>query len=153
MDSYVNWLCCIPCGGEVLHFCVLDVSHETPNVTPCRTSPPMPDFAYASRAKRLMNTMSHLTAAGCSCLVVKAVGTNSVLVACLIVITQICVCMHHCLHVSCLRLSCLIGITMLVRDVHAMLCHVMDYYYVILGPTPTASATPPCPASLLLLLR
>ena len=30
-----------PCGGEVLHF-VLGVSPESPDLTPCRTSPPMP---------------------------------------------------------------------------------------------------------------
>ena len=31
-----------PCGGDVLHICVhSDVSHETPDVTPCRTSTPM----------------------------------------------------------------------------------------------------------------
>ena len=28
---------------------VLDVSHETPDVTPCRTSPPMPYFIHVSR--------------------------------------------------------------------------------------------------------
>ena len=33
-----------PCGGEVLHFMVQDVSRETPDATPCRTSPPMPCF-------------------------------------------------------------------------------------------------------------
>ena len=32
---------------------VLDVSYETPDITPCRTSPSMP-LLYTSRAKRLM---------------------------------------------------------------------------------------------------
>ena len=30
------------------------VVRETPDVTPCRTSPPMPFLSYMSRAKRLM---------------------------------------------------------------------------------------------------
>ena len=34
-------------------FWMWDVSHETPDVTPCRTSPPLPVFLYMSRAKRL----------------------------------------------------------------------------------------------------
>ena len=43
-----------------------DVPHETPNVAPCRTSPPMPVFRtwYLARTA-WCNTMSHLTAAGC----------------------------------------------------------------------------------------
>ena len=44
-------------------FHVLDVSHETPHVTPRRTSPPMPFFCTCLA---WCNTMSHLTAAGCS---------------------------------------------------------------------------------------
>ena len=44
-----------------------DVSRETPDVTTCRTSPPMAFLLYMSRAKcSISNTMSHLTAAGCS---------------------------------------------------------------------------------------
>ena len=37
-----------PCGGEVLHFRLKDVSHETPDVIPCRTSTPMPVFVHTS---------------------------------------------------------------------------------------------------------
>ena len=33
-----------PCEGEVLHTCFKDASRETPDVTPCRTSPPLPIF-------------------------------------------------------------------------------------------------------------
>ena len=41
------------------------VSHETPDVTPCRASLPMP-FVYTRLARNARcNTMPHLTAAGC----------------------------------------------------------------------------------------
>ena len=46
-----------PCGGEVLHVCFQNVSHEAPeapDVTPCRASPPMPLSSHRSRAKRPM---------------------------------------------------------------------------------------------------
>ena len=42
----------------------LDVSHETPDVTPCRTSPPMLFFRTRLARNAWCNTMSHLTAAG-----------------------------------------------------------------------------------------
>ena len=38
-DSVSRELGRTPCGGEVLH---VDVSRATPDVKPCRTSPPMP---------------------------------------------------------------------------------------------------------------
>ena len=41
-----------------------DVSHKTPGVTPCRTSPPMPVFRMLLARNARCNTMSHLTAAG-----------------------------------------------------------------------------------------
>ena len=43
-----------------------DVSHETPDVTPCCTSPPMPFFRTCLARNAWCNTMSHLTAAGWS---------------------------------------------------------------------------------------
>ena len=41
-----------------------DVSHETPDVTPCHTSPPMPTFRTCLARNAWCNTMSHLSAAG-----------------------------------------------------------------------------------------
>ena len=43
-----------------------DVSHETPDVTPCRTSPPMPLVRTRLARNAWCNTISHLTAAGCT---------------------------------------------------------------------------------------
>ena len=39
--------------------------HETPDVTPCRTSPPMPVFRSRLARNAWCNTISQLTAAGC----------------------------------------------------------------------------------------
>ena len=47
-------------------FHVLDVSHEAPDVTPSRASPPMPVFRTCLARNAWCNTMSHLTAAGCT---------------------------------------------------------------------------------------
>ena len=44
-----------------------DVLHETPDVTPCRTSAPMPFFRTCLARNAWCNTMSHLTAAGSTC--------------------------------------------------------------------------------------
>ena len=52
--------------GWGVTFHVLDVSHETPDVTPCRTSPPMPFVRTCLARNAWCNTRSHLTAAGCS---------------------------------------------------------------------------------------
>ena len=43
-----------------------EVSHETPDGTQCRTSPPMLFFRARLARNARCNTMSHLTAAGCS---------------------------------------------------------------------------------------
>ena len=43
----------------------LDVSHATPDVTPCRTSPPTPFFRMHLARNARCNTVSHLAAAGC----------------------------------------------------------------------------------------
>ena len=43
---------------------VLDVSHETLDVIPCRTSLPLPFFRTCLARSAWCNTMSHLTAAG-----------------------------------------------------------------------------------------
>ena len=52
---------------EVLHVCVKDVSsRETPDVTPCRASPPMLFFRICLARNDCCNTTSHLTAAGSS---------------------------------------------------------------------------------------
>ena len=45
---------------------IKDVSHEAPDVTPCRTSPPMPVFRTHLERNAWCKTMSHLTAAGCT---------------------------------------------------------------------------------------
>ena len=58
--------CSHSCGGEVLRLMFLDVSHETLDVTPCRTSPPMPLVCARLVRSALCNTRSHLTAAGCT---------------------------------------------------------------------------------------
>ena len=42
-----------------------DVSHETPDVAPCRTLPPMPFVRTCLARNARCDTMSHLTAAGC----------------------------------------------------------------------------------------
>ena len=39
---------------QIITFDVYRLLHETPDVTPCRTSPPTPFLSYTSRAKRLM---------------------------------------------------------------------------------------------------
>ena len=49
-----------PCGGEVLHVCIHCVSRETPDVTPCRTSPPMPVFCTCLVRNAWCNTMLKL---------------------------------------------------------------------------------------------
>ena len=43
-----------------------DVSNETPDVTPCRASPPMPPCRTCLAQNAWCKTMSHLTAAGCT---------------------------------------------------------------------------------------
>ena len=43
-----------------------EVSRETPDVTPCRTSPPMPVFRTRLARNARCNTMSHLTTTGSS---------------------------------------------------------------------------------------
>ena len=50
-------------------FHVLDVSHETPDVTPCRTPPPMPAFRTCLVRNAWCHTMSHRTAAGRSAII------------------------------------------------------------------------------------
>ena len=54
----------------------LDVSHETPDVTPCRTSPPMPVVRTSLERNARFNTMSHLTAAGCKWRVMTRLSPN-----------------------------------------------------------------------------
>ena len=43
-----------------------DVSHEMPDTTSCRTSPPIPFFRARLARNAWCNTVSHLTAAGCT---------------------------------------------------------------------------------------
>ena len=54
-----------PCGRRGVTFHALDVSRETPDVTPCRASAPMPAVPTRLARNARCDTVSHLTAAGC----------------------------------------------------------------------------------------
>ena len=55
---------CTPSGVEVLHCLLEDISR--PDVTPCRTSLPMELVRTCVARNARCNTMSHLTAVGCT---------------------------------------------------------------------------------------
>ena len=57
--SYSLWMWGVTC-------CFEDVSHETPDVRTCPTSPPKPFFRARLVRNAWCNTMSHLTATGCT---------------------------------------------------------------------------------------
>ena len=62
--SYEYWPYSLRRWGVTFH--VLDVSHETHDVTTCRSSPPMLSCCTRLARNARCKTMSHLTAAGCT---------------------------------------------------------------------------------------